>query len=50
MLPKKIGDFNVEYFVFDDGSDATQTVIPSRGSYRRHKIDALIGPSARRTP
>ena len=27
LLPKKIGDFTVEYLVFDDASDATQTVI-----------------------
>ena len=27
LLPKKIGDLTVEYIVFDDASDATQTVI-----------------------
>ncbi|MDP2132807.1 MAG: hypothetical protein Q8J99_04285, partial [Sulfuritalea sp.] len=26
LLPKKIGDFTVEYLVFDDASDPTQSV------------------------
>ncbi|MET0683330.1 MAG: ABC transporter substrate-binding protein [Casimicrobiaceae bacterium] len=45
LLPKKIGDFSVEYFVFDDASDATQTVILVKRLLSEHKIDALIGPS-----
>ena len=45
LLPKKIGDLNVEYFVFDDASDATQTVIIVKRLLSEHKIDALIGPS-----
>ena len=27
LLPKKIGDLTVEYIVFDDASDSTQTVL-----------------------
>src|SRR5437773_7745405 len=45
LLPKKIGDLNVEYLIFDDGSDATQTVIIVKKLLSEHKIDALIGPS-----
>jgi branched-chain amino acid transport system substrate-binding protein len=45
LLPKKIGDLAVEYFVFDDASDATQTVILVKRLLSEHKIDALIGPS-----
>ena len=45
LLPKKIGDFTVEYFVFDDASDATQSVILVKKLIAEHKIDALIGPS-----
>ena len=26
LLPKKIGNIDVEYFVYDDASDSTQTV------------------------
>ena len=45
LLPKKIGDFTVEYLVFDDASDATQSVILVKKLLAEHKIDALIGPS-----
>ena len=45
LLPKKIGDFTVEYLVFDDASDATQSVILVKKLIAEHKIDALIGPS-----
>ncbi len=45
LLPKKLGDFTVEYLVFDDASDATQTVILVKKLLSEQKIDALIGPS-----
>jgi len=45
LLPKKIGDFTVEYLVFDDASDATQSVILVKKLLAEHRIDALIGPS-----
>jgi branched-chain amino acid transport system substrate-binding protein len=45
LLPKKIGDYAVEYFVFDDASDATQSVILVKKLIAEQKIDALIGPS-----
>jgi len=45
LLSKKIGDFTVEYLVFDDASDATQSVILVKKLLAEHKIDALIGPS-----
>jgi branched-chain amino acid transport system substrate-binding protein len=45
LLPKKIGDLTVEYLIFDDASDATQTVIIVKKLLAEHKIDALIGPS-----
>jgi branched-chain amino acid transport system substrate-binding protein len=45
LLPKKIGDLTVEYLVFDDASDATQSVILVKKLLSEQKIDALIGPS-----
>jgi branched-chain amino acid transport system substrate-binding protein len=45
LLPKKIGDLTVEYLVYDDASDATQTVILVKKLLAEQKIDALIGPS-----
>ena len=45
LLPKKIGDLAVEYIVFDDASDSTQTVINVKKLLSESKIDALIGPS-----
>ena len=45
LLPKRLGDFTVEYLVFDDASDATQSVILVKKLIAEHKIDALIGPS-----
>ena len=45
LLPKKIGDYSVEYLVFDDASDPTQSVQLTKKLLGEHKIDALIGPS-----
>jgi branched-chain amino acid transport system substrate-binding protein len=45
LLPKKIGDLTIEYLVFDDASDATQTVILVKKLLSEHNVDALIGPS-----
>lgn len=45
LLPKKIGDMSVEYLVFDDASDPTQSVQLSKKLLTESKIDALIGPS-----
>lgn len=45
LLPKKIGDFDVEYLVFDDASDPTQSVQLTKKLLSESKIDALIGPS-----
>jgi branched-chain amino acid transport system substrate-binding protein len=45
MLPKKIGDTGIEYFVFDDASDSTQSVTLAKKLLTENKIDALIGPS-----
>ena len=45
LLPKKIGDFSVEYLVFDDASDPTQSVQLTKKLLSESKIDALIGPS-----
>ena len=45
LLPKKIGDYNIEYLVFDDASDPTQSVQVAKKLLGEHKIDALIGPS-----
>jgi branched-chain amino acid transport system substrate-binding protein len=45
LLPKKIGDTTVEYLVFDDASDSTQSVTLTKKLLSESKIDALIGPS-----
>jgi branched-chain amino acid transport system substrate-binding protein len=45
MLPKKVGDTAIEYIVFDDASDPTQSVTLAKKLLSESKIDALIGPS-----
>ena len=45
LLPKKIGDYSVEYQIFDDASDPTQSVQLTKKLLSEHKIDALVGPS-----
>ncbi|KAF0163251.1 MAG: Leucine- isoleucine- valine- threonine- and alanine-binding protein [Rhodocyclaceae bacterium] len=45
LLPKKIGDLNIEYITFDDASDPTQSVQLTKKLLGEEKIDALIGPS-----
>ena len=45
LLPKKIGDTSVEYLVFDDASDSTQSVTLAKKLLIESKIDALIGTS-----
>jgi branched-chain amino acid transport system substrate-binding protein len=45
LLPKKIGELNVEYIQYDDASDPTQAVQLAKRLISEQKIDALIGPS-----
>ncbi|MEW5890471.1 MAG: ABC transporter substrate-binding protein [Pseudomonadota bacterium] len=45
LLPKKAGDLTIEYIVFDDASDSTQSVQLTKRLLSESKIDALIGPS-----
>jgi len=45
LLPKQIGAIKVEYIVFDDASDSTQTVTLVRKLLDEEKVDAIIGPS-----
>ncbi|NYT82114.1 ABC transporter substrate-binding protein [Alcaligenaceae bacterium] len=45
LLPKKIGDLNVEYISLDDASDPTQSVTSFKKLITEQKVDALIGPS-----
>ena len=45
LLPKKIGDISIEYIVYDDASDPTQSVMNVKKLLSEAKIDALIGPS-----
>jgi len=42
LLPKKIGNIDVEYTVFDDASDSTQSVALMLSEQH---VDAVIGPS-----
>jgi len=44
LLPKKIGNLDVEYTVLDDASDSTQTVALIK-KLLIDKVDAIIGPS-----
>jgi branched-chain amino acid transport system substrate-binding protein len=45
LLPKKIGDVDVEYTVYDDASDPTQSVMLVKKLLNEEKVDAIIGPS-----
>ena len=45
LLPKKIGNLDVEYTVLDDASDSTQTVVLLKKLLVEQKVDAVIGPS-----
>jgi branched-chain amino acid transport system substrate-binding protein len=45
LLPRKIGNIDVEYIVLDDASDSTQTVALVRKLLVEQKVDAIIGPS-----
>ncbi len=45
LLPKKIGGIDVEYIVYDDASDPTQSVALVKKLLTEDKVDAIIGPS-----
>ncbi len=45
LLPKKAGDLTIDYIVYDDASDPTQSVQLAKKLLSEDKIDALIGPS-----
>src|SRR5664279_6314801 len=45
LLPKKIGTIDVEYTVYDDASDPTQSVALVKKLLAEDKVDAIIGPS-----
>lgn len=45
LLPKKMGNQDIEYIVLDDASDSTQSVQMTKKLLTENKIDALIGPS-----
>lgn len=45
LLPRKVGDLTIDYVVFDDASDPTQSVQNVKRLLTEHKVDALIGPS-----
>lgn len=45
LLPKKVGELTVDYIVYDDASDPTQSVQLAKKLLADDKIDALIGPS-----
>jgi len=45
LLPKQVGKLNVEYFHYDDASDATQSVQLVKKLIAEQNIDALIGPT-----
>lgn len=43
LLPRRIGDRNVEYIVLDDGSDPTRAVTNVRRLITERKVDLVIG-------
>ena len=45
LLPKEMGGEKVEYIVYDDASDPTQTVQLFKKLLSDDKVDAIIGPS-----
>ena len=45
LLPKKIGNIDIEYTVFDDASDSTQSVALMKKLLTEQQVDAVIGPS-----
>jgi branched-chain amino acid transport system substrate-binding protein len=45
LLPKKVGDLSIDYIVYDDASDPTQTVQLGKKLLADHRMDVLIGPS-----
>lgn len=45
LLPRRVGDFTIDYIVRDDASDPAQTVTLARQLIGTHKVDAIIGPT-----
>ena len=45
LLPKKIGGITIEYIVYDDASDPTQSVALVKKLLTEDKVDVIIGPS-----
>jgi branched-chain amino acid transport system substrate-binding protein len=45
LLPRKIGNVDIEYTVLDDASDPTQTVSLIKKLLTEVHVDAIIGPS-----
>jgi branched-chain amino acid transport system substrate-binding protein len=45
LMPKKIGDQNVQYISLDDGSDPTASVKAFKKLVDEDHVDAIIGPS-----
>jgi len=45
LLPKNVGDANIEYIFLDDGSDPTQTTKIVQKFLIEDRVDAIIGPS-----
>jgi branched-chain amino acid transport system substrate-binding protein len=45
LLPRQIGGTTVEYVVYDDASDPTQSVALVKRLLSEERVDAIIGPS-----
>ena len=45
LLPRKIGNIDVDYIVLDDASDSTTTVTLVKRLLTEDRVDAIIGPS-----
>lgn len=45
LLPKKAGNYTIEYIALDDGSDPTASVVAVKKLISEQNVDAIIGPS-----
>ncbi len=45
LLPKKVGEYTIEYIALDDASDPTASVVAVKKLITEEKVDAIIGPS-----
>lgn len=45
ILPRRVGDVNIDYIQLDDGGDTTRAVQNAKRLIQENNVDAIIGPS-----